>query len=42
MAKLPTVALKAMVLVVPRGAKERVMLEENLCQMGCHGLMEKL
>ena len=41
MAKLLTVALKAMVLVVSRGTKERAILEEDLCQMACHGLMER-
>ena len=41
MAKLSTVALKAVVPVVPRGAKERAMLEENICRMGCHRLMER-
>ena len=39
--KLPAVALKAVILVIPRGAKERVMLEEDLRRMGCHGLMER-
>ena len=41
MAKLPTVAVKAVVPIVPKGTKERAMLEEDLCQMGCHGLMER-
>ena len=42
MAKLPIVALKAMVPVISRRAKKRAMLEEDLCRMGCHSLMERL
>ena len=42
MAKLSTVVLKAVISVIPRGAKEKAMLEEDLCRMGCHGLMEQL
>ena len=42
MAKLPTIALKLVVPVVPKGAKVWAMLEEDLRQMGCHGLMERL
>ena len=41
MAKLPTIALKAVVPNIPREAKERAMLEEDLCRMGCHSLMER-
>ena len=41
MAKLSTLALKAVVPVVPKGAKEQAMLEEDLCRMGYHGLMER-
>ena len=41
MAKLPIVALKAVVRIIPRGAKECMMLEEDLRWMGCHGLMER-
>ena len=41
MAKLSSVVLKAVVPVVPRGAKERAMLEDDLRQMGCYGLMER-
>ena len=41
MVKLPIVALKVVVPVIPRGAMERAMLEEDLRRMGCHGLMER-
>ena len=41
MAKLPTVALKAVVPVIPKGEKEQAMLEEDLRLMGCHSLMER-
>ena len=34
-----TMALKMVVLVVPRGAEEKAMLEEDLRWMGYHGLM---
>ena len=40
MAKLPNVAFKVVVFVVPSGAKKKVLLEEDLHQMGCHELME--
>ena len=40
MAKLLNVSLKAVVLVLLNGAKERAMLKEDLCWMDCHGLME--
>ena len=40
MAKLPNVSLKVVVPVLPRGTKEQAMLEEDLCRMGCHMLME--
>ena len=33
MAKLPTIALKAVVPVIPKGAKEQAMLEEDLRRM---------
>ena len=39
MAKQGTVALKMVVPVIPRGAEEKVMLEEDLKQMGCHKLI---
>ena len=43
MAKLSNVSsFKAVIPVVLRGAKENTMVEEDLCQMGCHGLMEQL
>ena len=41
MAKLPTVALKAVIPVILKGTKERAMMEEDLCRIGCHGLMER-
>ena len=41
MAKLLAVVLKAVIPVIPRGAKERVMLKEDLGLMDCHGLMEQ-
>ena len=34
-----TVALKMVVLVIPKGAEEKAMLEEDLKWMGCHGFM---
>ena len=39
MAKQGTVALKMVLPVIPREAKEKAMLEEDLKRMGCHGLM---
>ena len=33
------VALKMVVLVIPKGAEEKAMLEEDVKRMGCHGLM---
>ena len=41
MAKLPVVALKVVILVIPRGVKERAMLDEDLRRMGFLGLMER-
>ena len=41
MAKLPAVPLKAVLSVVPRGAKENAMLEEDLRRMDCHGLIKR-
>ena len=41
MARLPNVVLKAVILIILRGAKEKAMLEEFLCRMGCHGQMEQ-
>ena len=39
MAKQGTIALKRVSLIIPRGAEEKAMLEEDLKRMGCHGLM---
>ena len=39
MAKQGTIALKMVAPVIPRGAEEKAMLEEDLKRMGCHGLM---
>ena len=41
MAKQVSVALKVVVPVIPRGAEEKAMLEEDLRRMGCHGLMQR-
>ena len=41
MAKLPNASLKVVVPMLPSGAKKQAMLEEDLCQMGCHRLMER-
>ena len=41
MAKLPNVALKTIVLVDLSRVKEKALLEEDLCWIGCHGLMER-
>ena len=41
MAKLPTIALKAVVPIIQRGEKERAMLKKDLCRMDCHSLMER-
>ena len=38
-AKQGTIALKMVSPVIPRGAEEKAMLEEDLMRMGCHGLM---
>ena len=40
MAKELSISLKAVVPVIPRGAEEKNMLEEELQQMGCHRLLE--
>ena len=42
MAKQGTIALKMVAPVIPRGAKEKAMLEEDLKRMRCHGLMLRL
>ena len=39
MTKQGTIALKMVTPAIPRGAEEKAMLEEDLKQMGCHGLM---
>ena len=39
MAKQGTIALKMVVPVIPKGAEEKAMLEEDLRWMRCHGLM---
>ena len=39
MARQGTVALKIVVPVISKGVEEKAMLEEDLKQMGCHGLM---
>ena len=41
MVKAGAMALKIVVLGVPSNAKDRKLLEEDLCRIGCHGLMEK-
>ena len=41
MAKQGSVALKTVVLVIPRGVEEKAMLEGDLRKMGCHGLMQR-
>ena len=38
-AKQETIALKMVSPVIPKGADEKAMLEEDLTRMGCHGLM---
>ena len=40
MAKQASVALKAVVSVISKGAKEKAMLEEDLRRMGCYGLIQ--
>ena len=42
MAKQGTIALKMVAPVIPRGAEEKAMLEEDLKQMGCHKLMLRM
>ena len=42
MVKAGAMALKAVVLGVPKNAKDRKHLEEGLRRIGCHGLMGKL
>ena len=39
MAKHRTISLKMVAPVIPRGAKEKAILEEDLKRMGCYGLM---
>ena len=39
MAKQGTISLKMVSPVILRGAEEKAMLEKDLKQMGCHGLM---
>ena len=39
MARQGIVALKMVVPVIPKGAEEKAMLEEDLKRMGCHRLM---
>ena len=39
MTKQKTITLKMVAPVIPRGAKEKAMLEEDLKRMGCHRLM---
>ena len=39
MAKQGTIALKMVIPIISRGVEEKAMLEEDLKQMGCHGLM---
>ena len=41
MAKLLNVSVKAVLPVLPSGAKEQVMLEEDVCRMECHELMQQ-
>ena len=38
-AKQGMVALKMVSPMIPKGADEKAMLEEDLTRMGCHGLM---
>ena len=42
MAKQLNVSLKAVVPVISKGPEEKKILEEDLQQMGCHRLMERL
>ena len=42
MVKAGAMALKAMVPSIPKSAKDRELLEEDLRRIGCHGLMGKL
>ena len=37
----PSISLKMIVLSVPKGEKERSLLEEDLQKMGCHGLLKQ-
>ena len=41
MAKQGTVALKMVSPVIPKGADEKAMLEEDFTRMGYHGLMTR-
>ena len=41
MVKAGAMALKAVVSGIPKSAKDRELLEEDLWQIGCHGLMGK-
>ena len=41
MVKARAMALKAVVLGIPKSAKDRELLEEDLRRIGCHGLKEK-
>ena len=41
MVKAGAMALKAVVPGIPKSAKDRELLEEDLWQIGCHGLMGK-
>ena len=41
MAKQGMVALKMVSPIIPKGADEKAMLEEDLTQMGCHDLMTR-
>ena len=41
MMKARAMALKAVVLGIPKSAKDRELLEEDLRRIRCHGLMEK-
>ena len=41
MVKAGAMALKAVVLGIPKSAKDQELLEEDLRQIGCHSLMEK-
>ena len=42
MVKAEAMALKAVVLGIPKSVKDRELLEEDLQRIGCHGLMGKL